>query len=58
MPNSEPETVAGLRRRADRARSLARDLLPEDRERILQFADELDTRAKELARDGEPPLRE
>ena len=56
MPNKEPETVAELRRRADRARTLASSLLPADQERLLEFAEELDTRATEIERDGEPPL--
>ena len=54
MPNNEPESVAELRQKAHRARTLARGLSLEDRERLLQFADELDTRATELARERVP----
>ena len=55
MSKAEPEPGAELRRRAQRVRSLARGLSPEDQERLLKFAAELDARAAEMARDSEVP---
>ena len=52
---SETETAAGLRHRAYRARRLARGLTHAgDQEKLLSFADELETRAAALDRMPEP----
>ena len=50
LPPTQVETPVGLRGMADRARRLADQLPPYDRGRqtLLEFAAELDTRAKSL----------